>query len=240
MARPIKFHMCDGGNKTQHPNHSSPVECIHLMRQKWPVKCLSYQSVFCCRMNRAQSVVHFGRCCQLLSWRSSNCNSLPDYLKITTSLLSIMKQNHNHYMELLLHLISIRHVHQVNFLTIFGIFHFKQITRIHRKLSFADVIMGAIEQYSLAQISRLAGVWGIPIITPGGASDAFSIKSSDVNINIYLHCWKEFNQILRKCQWYRGQFANKTHLLVGVNKWRAFANSGEVNCHVSIVCLENF
>lgn len=41
-----------------------------------------------------------------------------------------------------------------------------------------DVLFGPIESYSLAQISRFANVWEIPVISPGGLSEAFSKKNS--------------------------------------------------------------
>lgn len=46
-----------------------------------------------------------------------------------------------------------------------------------------DVLFGPIESYSLAQISRFANVWELPVISPGGLSEAFTLKTSHVSIN---------------------------------------------------------
>lgn len=48
------------------------------------------------------------------------------------------------------------------------------ILNVH--LSSADVFIGLICKYVLAPISRYAGVWGIPVMTPGGLSEAFNLK----------------------------------------------------------------
>lgn len=37
------------------------------------------------------------------------------------------------------------------------------------------MIFGPIDDYSLAPVSRFAGVWGIPIVSPGGFAEAFTI-----------------------------------------------------------------
>ena len=39
-----------------------------------------------------------------------------------------------------------------------------------------DVFIGLICKYVLAPVSRYAGVWNIPVITPGGLSEAFNLK----------------------------------------------------------------
>lgn len=48
-------------------------------------------------------------------------------------------------------------------------------------LKFTDVIFGPIESYSLAQVARFTGVWEIPLLSPGGFSEAFTNKNSMVN-----------------------------------------------------------
>lgn len=62
---------------------------------------------------------------------------------------------------------------------------------------FTDVILGPIEGYSLATISRFANIWELPLISPGGASEAFTHKKSQVSIqyheNIATHKWKYLN-----------------------------------------------
>lgn len=44
-----------------------------------------------------------------------------------------------------------------------------------------DVFIGLICKYVLAPISRYAGVWQIPVITPGGLSEAFNMKVNYLN-----------------------------------------------------------
>lgn len=48
-----------------------------------------------------------------------------------------------------------------------------------------DAIFGPIESYSLAQICRFANVWELPVISPGGLSEAFTLKTS--HVSIYRH-----------------------------------------------------
>lgn len=50
-----------------------------------------------------------------------------------------------------------------------------------------DAIFGPIESYSLAQISRFANVWELPVISPGGLSEAFTLKTSHVSIRNPFH-----------------------------------------------------
>lgn len=50
-----------------------------------------------------------------------------------------------------------------------------------------DAIFGPIESYSLAQISRFANVWELPVISPGGLSEAFTLKTSHVSIGDPFH-----------------------------------------------------
>lgn len=45
-----------------------------------------------------------------------------------------------------------------------------------RIYSSTDAFIGLICKYVLAPISRFSGVWGIPVITPGGLSEAFNLK----------------------------------------------------------------
>lgn len=53
----------------------------------------------------------------------------------------------------------------------------------HQRFYFSiiDVIFGPIESYSLAQVARFAGAWETPLISPGGFSEAFTMKNDLVS-----------------------------------------------------------
>lgn len=69
------------------------------------------------------------------------------------------------------------------------------------------MFIGLICKYVLAPISRYAGVWKIPVITPGGLSEAFNLKLHYPTLTrmmgTYGHVSYALNAFLKEFQWSR-------------------------------------
>uniref|UniRef100_A0A2M4BVP2 Putative atrial natriuretic peptide receptor n=1 Tax=Anopheles marajoara TaxID=58244 RepID=A0A2M4BVP2_9DIPT len=96
-----------------------------------------------------------------------------------------------------------------------------------------DIFFGPICDYVIAPISRYGAVWGIPLITSGGLTEAFSLKQNGYStLTRMMGNYHEFGAMMREIhlhyQWTAGSAAYLYH------EWDEKLGRGFTDCSMAI------